>query len=166
MTKLSRSKIELFLECPRCFWLDLRQKIKRPPPAPYTINNAIDYLLKQEFDIYRAKGEAHPIMTQFGVKAVPYQSSKLSQWRHNFTGVQAPHTPTDFLVTGAVDATGEGEWTVKTGQKLKAPTPVIRQSFDFRRASQKHPSYIGKILSALRGQFGQHAVIIKPKKSK
>lgn len=103
MTKLSRSKIDLFLNCPRCFWLDVKHKVKRPPPAPYTINSAIDWLLKQEFDIYREKGEPHPIMVKAGVDAVPYQSKELNKWRHNFTGVQYEHKPTDFLVYGAVD---------------------------------------------------------------
>lgn len=103
MNKLSRSKIELFLDCPRCFWLDVKHGIKRPPPAPYTINSAIDYLLKQEFDIYREKGKPHPIMVDAGIDAVPYQSEELSKWRHNFTGVQFYHQPTDFLVYGAVD---------------------------------------------------------------
>jgi len=102
-TKLSRSKLELFLECPRCFWLDLRQGIKRPPPAPYTINSAIDYLLKEEFDVHRAKKTRHPVMEANQIDAVPYQHEQLSKWRHNFTGVQFEHEPTDFLVYGAVD---------------------------------------------------------------
>lgn len=103
MTKLSRSKIELFTDCPRCFWLEMNRKIKRPPPAPYTINSAIDYLLKEEFDLLRAKGIPHPIMKENGVDAIPYQCQELDQWRHNFTGIQFHHEPTDFLVFGAVD---------------------------------------------------------------
>ena len=103
MIKLSRSKIELFLECPRCFWLDVKKGVKRPPPAPYTINNAIDWLLKQEFDLYRAKGEPHPVMLKHKIDAVPFSHVKINEWRHNFTGVQHHHEPTDFLVFGAVD---------------------------------------------------------------
>ena len=103
MTKLSRSKIDLFIECPRCFWLDVKQGIKRPPPPPYTINSAIDYLLKQEFDIYRGKGTPHPIMVKNNIDAIPYKHEKMNEWRHNFTGVRYHHKPTDFLVTGAVD---------------------------------------------------------------
>jgi hypothetical protein len=103
MINLSRSKIDLFLECPRCFWLDVKKGIKRPPPAPYTINSAIDYLLKQEFDWYRAKGAPHPIMEKHHIDAVPYQTSKINEWRNNFTGVRHHHKPTDFLVFGAVD---------------------------------------------------------------
>ncbi len=103
MIKLSRSKIELFLECPRCFWLDLREKIKRPPPAPYTINNAIDYLLKQEFDAYREKGKPHPIMVKNNIDAIPLDVPEMSKWRHNFTGVQYEDMENDFLLYGAVD---------------------------------------------------------------
>ncbi|MCA9330587.1 hypothetical protein KC957_00940, partial [Candidatus Saccharibacteria bacterium] len=33
--KVSRSKIELFMQCPRCFWLDARLKIKRPSGPPF-----------------------------------------------------------------------------------------------------------------------------------
>ncbi len=103
MIKISRSKVELFLDCPRCFWFDLNQKIKRPSGPPFTINNAVDYLLKAEFDVYREKGKPHPTMEKFQVRAIPFQHEKLGQWRHNFTGVQFEHKPTDFLVYGAVD---------------------------------------------------------------
>ncbi|HUC31665.1 MAG TPA: glucose-6-phosphate dehydrogenase [Candidatus Paceibacterota bacterium] len=61
-------------------------------------------------------------------------------------------------VSGSVAYTGEGEWTIKTGKKLKVPTPVIEDSFKFRVRSKKSPSYIGKILSALRNRFGGHAI--------
>ncbi len=103
MQKLSRSKLELFTECPRCFWLDRKQGIKRPPPAPYTINNAVDYLLKQEFDVHRGKGTRHPIMEKHSIDAVPFQHDDMNKWRHNFTGVQFHHQATDFTITGAVD---------------------------------------------------------------
>ena len=52
--KLSQSKIDLFLECPRCFYLDRRLGVGRPPGFPFALNAAVDTLLKQEFDIYRA----------------------------------------------------------------------------------------------------------------
>ena len=50
MIKISRSKIDLFLECPRCFYLDVVKKIKRPPGFPFNLNNAVDMLLKKEFN--------------------------------------------------------------------------------------------------------------------
>lgn len=103
MLKLSRSKLELFLACPRCFWLDMKKQIKRPPPAPYTINSAVDALLKKEFDVYRQKGAAHYLMQRYKINAVPYKCKELDEWRNNFTGVQLRHKETDFLVYGALD---------------------------------------------------------------
>ena len=61
-------------------------------------------------------------------------------------------------VSGSVAYTGEGEWTVKTGKKWKMKLPAIEGSFKFRVRSKKSPSYMGKILSALRNQFGGHSV--------
>ena len=54
--KVSRSKIELFMQCPRCFWLDARLKIGRPSSPPFNINKTIDELYKKEFDVHRAAG--------------------------------------------------------------------------------------------------------------
>ena len=103
MVKLSRSKLELFLDCPRCFWLDMKKGVKRPPPAPYTLNSAIDGLLKQEFDVCRENGTAHYLIKKYNINAIPYKCAQIDAWRHNFTGVQFHHKPTDFLVFGAVD---------------------------------------------------------------
>lgn len=101
--KVSRSKIELFMQCPRCFWLDVRLKIRRPSSPPFNINKAIDELFKKEFDSYRSKGEPHPMMTDNQIKAVPYQHKDLDTWRANFTGVSTHHKPTNLHVFGAVD---------------------------------------------------------------
>ena len=101
--KLSRSKIDLFFECPRCFYLDRRHGTPRPSMPAFTLNSAVDELLKKEFDIYRSKGEPHPLMVDNKVDAVPFPHENLNDWRHNFTGVQYTHTPTNFLVFGAVD---------------------------------------------------------------
>lgn len=101
--KLSRSKIDLFLECPRCFFLDRRLGVSRPAGPPFTLNSAVDALLKHEFDIYRANKKPHPIMEQYGVDAVPVDHELLNQWRQNFTGVQYLHEPTHLLIFGAID---------------------------------------------------------------
>jgi len=60
-------------------------------------------LLKKEFDIHRAAGKPHPLMTKYQIDAVPLAHEKMDTWRYNFTGVQYYHEPTDFLVFGAVD---------------------------------------------------------------
>lgn len=101
--KLSRSMIELFLNCPRCFYLDRRLGIARPPGFPFTLNTAVDRLLKKEFDIHRAQKIIHPYMKAYKVRALPYQHEKLNEWRNNSKGVQFHHKTTNFLVMGAID---------------------------------------------------------------
>ncbi|MDO8560153.1 MAG: PD-(D/E)XK nuclease family protein [bacterium] len=102
--RVSRSKIELFMNCRRCFYLDRRLGIPQPPGYPFNLNTAVDTLLKKEFDIHRAAGTAHPLMKTYGVDAVPYQHPKMDEWRDALRrGVQYLHSPTNFLVTGGVD---------------------------------------------------------------
>ncbi|MEJ2441526.1 MAG: hypothetical protein P8Y06_01235 [Patescibacteria group bacterium] len=67
--KLSRSKIDLFLQCPRCFYLDVRLGIKRPSLPGFTLNLAVDELLKKEFDLLRKKGQAHELMKKYKIDA-------------------------------------------------------------------------------------------------
>jgi len=100
---LSRSKVELFIACPRCFYLDRRLGIGRPPGFPFNLNSAVDALLKKEFDDYRAKGEPHPLMAQAGVNAVPHAHPELETWRSNFKGVRTLHERTNLELFGAID---------------------------------------------------------------
>ncbi len=101
--KLSRSKIELFSNCPRCFYLDRRLGIDRPPGFPFNLNSAVDALLKKEFDLHRAKKTIHPLMKAYGLDLIPLAHDSLNEWRENFKGVQFLHPATNLLVTGAVD---------------------------------------------------------------
>ncbi len=101
--KLSRSKLELFMNCSRCFYLDRRLGIGQPPGFPFTLNSAVDTLLKKEFDIHRAAGSPHPLMSHYGVDAVPFRHEMINEWRENFKGVQYFHRPSSLVITGAVD---------------------------------------------------------------
>lgn len=101
--KLSRSKIDLFVQCRRCFWLDTRLKISRPKGPPFTLNSAVDYLLKLEFDALRADGKQHPLQKQYGIDAKPCVHQKLDIWRENFKGVETLHQATNLKITGAID---------------------------------------------------------------
>ncbi|HSX14337.1 MAG TPA: PD-(D/E)XK nuclease family protein [Candidatus Saccharimonadales bacterium] len=101
--KLSRTKIENFVQCPRCFYIDRRLGVGRPSIPGFTLNSAVDTLLKKEFDAHRIGKRAHPIMDAYGIDAIPYTHEKLDKWRENFHGVQYLHEPTNFLIFGAVD---------------------------------------------------------------
>ena len=100
---LSRSKVDLYVECPRCFYLDRRLGIARPPGFPFNLNSAVDALLKKEFDAHRARGEPHPYMTEAGIRAVPHAHPQLETWRANFKGVRTRHEATNLELFGAID---------------------------------------------------------------
>ena len=101
--RLSRSKIDLFIGCQRCFYLDRRLCVARPPGFPFNLNSAVDHLLKKEFDVHRIEKTAHPLMSKYGIDAVPFRHPDLEKWRHNFTGVNFKHAGSGFEVFGAVD---------------------------------------------------------------
>ncbi len=102
--QVSRSGIDRFLECPRCFYLEKRLGIARPDAPGYPINSAIDELLKREFDAYRAKGKAHPLLKQYGIDAVPYAHEKLDAWRDSLRrGIQYYHKPSGLIIRGGID---------------------------------------------------------------
>jgi len=99
--QISRSKIEDFVRCPRCFVLDRKHGVSRPSSPPFTINTAVDTQLKKEFDIHREAGTVHPVVAAAGLNLVPFKHPKMDEWRENFQGIR--HTTQDFVVTGAVD---------------------------------------------------------------
>lgn len=112
--RLSRSKIALYLECPRCFYVDNKLGTARPPGFPFNLNSAVDALFKKEFDMHRARGSTHPLMEQYGVDAVPFAHEEMNKWRENFKGVECKHTSTGFTIAGAVDDI----WVNKKGELI------------------------------------------------
>jgi len=125
--KLSRSKIELFMNCPKCFYMDRRLGVGQPPGFPFALNSAVDALLKKEFDIHRVKQTAHPLMKAYGLDMVPFAHEKINEWRENFKGIQYHHKPTNFIMTGAVDdlwVNNDREITVVDYKSTSKPSKV------------------------------------------
>lgn len=102
--KISRTKIELFTQCKRCFYLDARLGVPRPKGPPFALNSAVDTLLKKEFDIHRAGKTVHPLMKAYGIDAVPFNHEKIEEWRDALArGVSTFHKPTNLFVRGGID---------------------------------------------------------------
>ncbi len=102
--RLSRGRIDDFLECPRCFYLDRKLGVAQPPGFPFSLNSAVDKLLKKEFDIHRANKTAHPLMTAYGLEAVPLAHEKIDEWRDSMRrGITFQIDGTNVVVTGGVD---------------------------------------------------------------
>ncbi|MEK7482042.1 MAG: PD-(D/E)XK nuclease family protein [Patescibacteria group bacterium] len=114
--KLSRSKIDLFLNCPRCFYLDRRLGVSQPPGFPFSLNSAVDKLLKSEFDIHRAGKTSHPLMKTYGLDLIPFQHEKMDEWRDALGGgIQYLHPKTNLLITGGIDdvwVSSDGELSI------------------------------------------------------
>ena len=110
--RLSRSKIDLFVECPRCFYLDQRLGIARPSMPGFTLNIAVDALFKKEFDAHRANGTPHPLMEAYGIEAVPLQHPDIELWRDALRGgIEYLHPETGISFRGGIDDV----WQAKDG---------------------------------------------------
>jgi len=108
---ISRSKLEMFHSCPRCFWIDRVAGVGRPGIPAFTLNSQVDALLKCEFDVHRAAGTPHPYMAEHGLgHMVPLDHAMMDEWRENFKGVRTAKR--GLMLSGAVDdiwKTGEDE---------------------------------------------------------
>jgi hypothetical protein len=102
--RISRSKIDLFLSCARCFYLDRRLGVSQPSGPPFSLNNAVDDLLKKEFDSYRAAGKPHPLCVEHGIEAIPFAHPELEAWRDSLRrGIDYCVPGTNLKVCGGVD---------------------------------------------------------------
>lgn len=122
--KLSRSKIELYHECPCCFYIDRKLGVSPPSGFPFNLNNAVDELLKKEFDACRESNLPHPLLVQNNIDAIPFQHDQLKEWRKNLKGITYLHPPTQFIVSGAIDEL----WISSSGELI-----VV----DFKATSKK-----------------------------
>ena len=134
--QLSRSKIELFTECPRCLYLDVARGIPRPSGPPFTLNNAVDSLMKAEFDRYRVAGQPHPLFATVGLDAVPFPHPELDRWRQNFTGVRWLDGQTGWTLCGAVDDL----WQARSGELIVADYKATARA-EMPDARNVYPSY-------------------------
>jgi len=101
--KLSRSGIDSFIKCQRCFYLNKVGNIKDIGMPGFSLNSAHDELMKKELDTYREKAEAHPYMESLNKNLIPFQHEKMEEWRNNFKGIAYHHKKTDLIITGAID---------------------------------------------------------------
>lgn len=101
--ELSRTALEEFLRCPRCFYLYRRLGVRPPKMVPMTLAVATDALLKNEFDAVRAAGASHPLWAREGLKLLAFSHPDLDVWRSNFKGQRVVHVGTGAVVYGAID---------------------------------------------------------------
>ena len=102
--KISRSKFSSFLDCKRCFYLDRVKGLKDPGMPGWSLNVAVDELLKKEFDLLREQKKPHPIFKKHNLNLVPFQHEKMDHWRNSLTGgISYLDEDTNIEIHGGVD---------------------------------------------------------------
>ena len=116
--RLSRGKFSDFLTCKRCFYLEQVKGLKNLDTIPFTLNNAVDDLVKKEFDYHRKKQTPHPLMKKYKINAVPFQHDDIEKWQDSKSrGIQYEHPSLNLKLTGGIDDVWENK---KTGKLIMA----------------------------------------------
>ena len=104
--KLSPSSIRIMIECPRCFWLQLKKRIRRPETIFPSLPSGMDKVLKEHFDRFMEKGELPPEIREYGI-ANNYKlfddKQKLDIWRNALKGIQYKDKTSGIILRGSVD---------------------------------------------------------------
>ena len=101
--KLSRTRIENFCNCPKCFYREEKLGISKPSSFPFNLNNAVDELLKEEFDYFRDSSDNHPYIEDAGIDAKPFSHPEIEDWRTRNKGVGYLDENTNFYIYGLLD---------------------------------------------------------------
>jgi hypothetical protein len=82
----------------------MRLGVKRPSMPSFTLNNAVDELLKREFDTHREEGSTHPLLKKYGLDAVPLRDERMEEWRDALRrGIGYLHQPMNLFLRGGID---------------------------------------------------------------
>lgn len=124
--KISRSRLENLYKCKLCGYLEIKHDIK-PPSIPFTLNIAVDGLLKRDFDKFRKTGEVPPVLEKLGKKFVPFNHPDLEIWRDTRSGVERTDSESGIKMYGAVDdlwVNEEGEIVIVDYKATAKASPV------------------------------------------
>lgn len=155
---ISRSKIDVYTECKRCSYLDLRLGVKRPSGPSFTLNNAVDELFKNEFDAHREAESAHPLMKKYGIDAVPLKDERMTEWRDALKrGVKTHHLETNLIVRGGIDDV----WVSPTGELIVVDYKATSKKEAPTTADDLYPSY-KKQIEVYQWLFRRNGFAVSP----
>jgi len=102
--KLSPRRINLYMECERCFWLRVNERVKRPSGPFPSLPGGMDDIIKNHFDKFRRQGQAPPELKQSRIDAQPLQDEDLLKDARKWQTEPKYHdTENDVLLRGGVD---------------------------------------------------------------
>jgi hypothetical protein len=155
---ISRSKLDLFTECPRCSYLDVRLGVKRPSMPSFTLNNAVDELFKREFDTHRADGTPHPLMKAYGLDAVPLRDERMDEWRDALRrGIKHHHQPSNIILRGGID----DAWQLKDGSIIVVDYKATSKKEGPKTEDDLYDSY-KKQMEVYQWLFRQNGFTVHP----
>ena len=124
------------------------------------VHNGIEYGMMQAyaegFDIMRAKSELN--LDLYQVSQIWQHGSVIRSWLLDLTANALSEDQEFADIEGYVPDSGEGRWTVMNSIDLNVPAPVITLALQMRFASRDSNKYWARMLSAMRNQFGGHAM--------
>ena len=124
------------------------------------VHNGIEYGLMQAyaegFELMQAKGDFHLDLAQ--IAEIWRHGSVVRSWLLDLTAEALQEDPNLEGLQAYVEDSGEGRWTVQVSIELAVPAPVIALSLQARFRSRQDQPFGGRILAAMRNQFGGHAV--------
>ena len=107
--ELSRSKVDTFIECKGCFWLDRVAGVQQPDMPSFTINTTTDILLKRDADAVRGKASL-PLWEAYGLgHLIPFEHEHLENWTksrqfgQDATFFNADHGESNIRLGGGLD---------------------------------------------------------------
>ncbi len=135
MIKLSRSGIEQYLNCKRCFVLQYKHKVKLQN-IPFTLNSAVDNLCKNEFDHYREKQKPHPLFIENNIEAIPFQHADIDKWRDfRKGGISFKNEKDGYHFWGAIDDV----WIKANGELIISDVKCTsKNKFDWKKTWQEY----------------------------
>ena len=102
--RISRSKFSNFLECKRCFYLERVKGLKDPSMPGWSLNSAVDDLLKKEFDEFRKKQKPHTFVENNQLNLIPFKHEQMDLWRNALRGgISFLDTNTNIEIHGGID---------------------------------------------------------------
>ncbi len=87
--------------------------------------------------------------------------SVVRSWLMELTERALTKEPDLASIKGIMHSSGEAKWTLETAMEKQIATPVIALSLIMRYRSLEDDSFAGKIVAALRNEFGGHALVKK-----
>lgn len=128
--KLSPSKLNLYLECPLCFWLN-EHGIHRPSGPFPSLPGGMDRKLKIYFDKYRKLGKLPPELKD-KVEGKLYDNlDKMNLWRNNFKGISWTDENGNILAGAIDDCLFDGKNFIIVDFKTYGGSEITNEKIDF-----------------------------------